>query len=71
MSKLPEPVELSSESDERRAVWGYTEYQMLQFRREALEEAAQLVKAIESDRHDWEDWPTDSREAFRKLKEET
>ena len=28
-----------------------------------------FVKSIKLDRHDWEDWPTDSREAFVKLNE--
>jgi hypothetical protein len=44
MTKLPEPVELSSESDERSAVWGYTEDQMLQFRRDSLEDAADTLE---------------------------
>jgi hypothetical protein len=28
---------------------------------------AKFVKAVELDRHDWEDWPKDSREAFAAL----
>ena len=43
MTKLPEQVELSSPADER-AVWGYTEAQMLQFRRDALDEAADTLE---------------------------
>jgi hypothetical protein len=45
MTKLPEPVELSSPADER-AVWGYTESQMLQFRRDALEEALNICSEL-------------------------
>jgi hypothetical protein len=50
MIKLPEPVELSSESDER-AVWGYTEEQMLQFRQDLLDEAAKVAAATVCDTH--------------------
>lgn len=32
-----------------------------------LEKADALVKAIKTDRHDWVDWPDDSREAFRAM----
>ena len=35
-----------------------------------LEAANQLICAIETDRHDVEDWPTDSRKAFKAMKEQ-
>jgi hypothetical protein len=30
---------------------------------------ARFVEAVKLDRHDWEDWPTDSREAFIALQQ--
>ena len=34
-------------------------------RNDGVEAAEKLIKAIKTDRHDWEDWPRDSREAFK------
>jgi hypothetical protein len=45
MTKLPEQVDLSH-PDDVTAVYGYTEAQMLQFRRDALEEAALVCYTV-------------------------
>jgi hypothetical protein len=70
MTKLPEPMELSSPADER-SVYGYTEAQMLQFRSDALDEAIDRIKML---REDWGDPAEESGMSsaiyvIRKLKE--
>jgi hypothetical protein len=63
MTKLPKPVELNPSAN---SVLGYTEAQMLQFRRDALEKAALLMETQHT-------WLTNISAAnlVRKLKDET
>jgi len=71
MTKLPEPVTLHRVSLDRYGmapfdVRGYTEAQMLQFRRDALEEAALVCDEY---RYEWRG--KTYAQAIRKLKDET
>jgi hypothetical protein len=78
MTKLPEPVHMGC--DVGFDVFAYTEAQMLQFRRDALEEAAKLCEETKQEiagktKIEWtvSKYPTNNRcaRAIRKLKDET
>ena len=63
MTKLPEIKRLGSDIT-RSGIYGYTEAQMLQFRRDALEEAAEMCELFDA---------TDTKyiaTAIRKIKDE-
>ena len=66
MTKLPEPEYMGC--DAVSDIFGYTEAQMLQFRRDALEEAA---KSCDSLAHYGEVSGVLCANAIRKLKDET
>jgi hypothetical protein len=74
MTKLPEPKAIASWGNGVGSVVGYTEEQMLQFRRDVLEEAAALAQKTICDTHiptGINIYGTRAAQAIRKLKDET
>ena len=69
MTKLPEPVDFGyrDEAGNWNIQFGYTEAQMLQFRRDALEEATKFVQQNDTILF----WGSQAAEHIRKLKDET
>ena len=70
MTKLPEMRQLSDSSDQG-VVYGYTEAQMLQFRRDALEEAAGICFEAEDSDDEYVSVRHTIAHAIHKLKDET